>query len=57
MFLEIYTSINHLFMIYPIQLLIVGVLLALGFYELFYFLGLEKFFGIGRNFGHRKYIK
>ncbi len=57
MFLEIYTSLGHLILIYPLQFLLIGVLLALGIYELYHFLGLGRFFSIGRNFGQRKYIK
>jgi hypothetical protein len=57
MFLEIYTSLGHLIMIYPLQFLLVGVLLILGVYELYHFLELGRFTGIGRSFGQRKYIK
>ncbi|GAB2647235.1 MULTISPECIES: hypothetical protein [Emticicia] len=57
MFLQIYTSLGHLIMIYPLQFLLVGVLFALGVYELYHFLEIGKFLSIGRNFGQRKYIK
>lgn len=57
MFLEIYTSLGHLVMIYPLQFLLVGILLALGVYELYHFLEIRRILSIGRNFGHRKYIK
>lgn len=57
MFLEIYTSLGHLIMIYPLQFLLVGVLLVLGVYELYHFLELRRFLSIGRGFGQRKYIK
>ncbi|CAH0994767.1 hypothetical protein EMA8858_00879 [Emticicia aquatica] len=50
-FLEIKTSIGHLFMMFPLQFLLVGVLIMLGLYELYYTLGFE------RTFGQRKYIK
>lgn len=46
MFLEINNSFSNIVMIYPLQFLLVGFLLLLGLYELFYSLG------IGRNF-HR----
>ena len=57
MFLEIYTSFSHVIMIYPIQFLLVGILLALGIYELYHFLEIGRFLSIGRGFGQRKYIK
>ncbi len=57
MFLEIYTSLSHLIMIYPLQFLLVSVLLVLGMYELYHFLELGRFLSIGRNFGQRRYIK
>ncbi len=57
MFLEIYTSLSHLIMIYPLQFFLVGVLLILGVYELYHFLELGRFLSIGRGFGQRKYIK
>ena len=57
MFLQIYTSLSHLILIYPIQFSLVGILLVLGVYELFHFLELGKILSIGRNFGQRKYIK
>lgn len=57
MFLEIYTSLGHLILIYPLQFLLIVVLLTLGIYELYHFLELGRFLSIGRNFGQRKYIK
>lgn len=57
MFLEIYTSLGHFILIYPLQFLLIVILLALGIYELYHFLGLGRFLSIGRNFGQRKYIK
>ena len=56
MFLEI-TGLSHVIMIYPIQFLLVSILLTLGIYELYHFLKLERFISIGRSFGQRKYIK
>lgn len=57
MFLEIYTSLGHLIMIYPLQFLLVVILLTLGIYELFHFLELRRFLSIGQSFGQRKHIK
>lgn len=57
MFLEIYTSFSHVILIYPLQFLLVGILLALGVYELYHFLELGKILSIGRYLGQRKYIK
>ncbi len=57
MFLQIYTSLGHLIMIYPIQFLLVGILLVLGIYELYHFVEIRKILGIGRSLGQRKYIK
>lgn len=57
MFLEIYTNLSHVIMIYPLQFLLVVILLALGVYELYHFLELRRFLSIGRGFGQRKYIK
>jgi hypothetical protein len=47
-FLEINSSLSKIVMLYPIQFLLVGVLLVLGLYELYYFLG------IGRSFNYRQ---
>jgi hypothetical protein len=57
MFLEINTSLGHLIMIYPLQILLLVILLVLGIYELYHFLEIKRFLSIGRNFGQRKYIK
>jgi hypothetical protein len=57
MFLEINTSLGHLILIYPLQLLLLVILLVLGIYELYHFLEIKRFLSIGRNFGQRKYIK
>jgi hypothetical protein len=57
MFLEINTSLGHLILIYPLQLLLLVILLVLGIYELYHFLEIKGFLSIGRNFGQRKYIK
>jgi hypothetical protein len=57
MFLEINTSLGHLILIYPLQILLLIILLVLGIYELYHFLEIKRFLSIGRNFGQRKYIK
>lgn len=57
MFLEINTSLGHLILIYPLQLLLLVILLVLGIYELYHFLEIKRFLSIGRNFGQRRYIK
>ncbi len=43
--LEINTSISNIVMIYPIQFLLVIVLLTLGLYELYHSLGFSRIFG------------
>lgn len=57
MFLEINTSLGHLILIYPLQILLLIILLVLGIYELYHFLEIKRFLSIGRNFGQRKYFK
>ena len=57
MFLEINTSLGHLILIYPLQILLLIILLVLGIYELYHFLEIKRFLSIGRIFGQRKYIK
>ena len=57
MFLEFNTSLGHLILIYPLQILLLVILLVLGIYELYHFIDIRRFLSIGRNFGLRKYIK
>jgi len=49
-FLEIGNSLNNIAMIYPLQILIVGILLVLGLYVLYHSTGLSRGFGQRNKF-------
>lgn len=55
-FLEINTSISNIVMIYPIQFLLVIILLTLGLYELYYSLGFGRIFGRSSFSSNRRTI-
>jgi fumarate reductase subunit D len=50
MLLEIGNSLNNIAMIYPLQILLVGVLLLLGLYVLYHSTGLSRGFNQRRKF-------
>jgi len=57
MFLEIDKSLGNLILIYPVQTLLLVILIALGIFELYHYFKIRTFFNIGRNFVHRKCFK
>jgi hypothetical protein len=54
MFLEINTRLGHLFLIYPVQILLIVILIVLGLLELYYFFDIRGFLSICKNLLDRK---